>query len=146
MNKNTKVISLAAAVTAVIATVGIATTTFAYRGDFDEKDLPVASERQAQMTKAFASGDYATWKSLVPANSRALEKVTPENFAKFSQMHDLMLAGKYDEAQAIRQELGMGQRRGGQGKAFGQSGKWPGHPAGCPMLSGSENQNILPKN
>lgn len=69
-------------------------------------------ERHEQMTKAFADKDYNAWKSLM--NGRGASRVvTQENFSKFTEMHDLMLAGKTAEANEIRQELGLGN---GQGK------------------------------
>ena len=72
-------------------------------------------ERHAAMEKAFESKDYAAWKNLM-GNKGAARVVTQENFAKFSQMHELRDAGKTEQANAIRTELGLRQGTGkGQG-------------------------------
>ncbi len=68
-------------------------------------------ERHTQMTEAFANNDYTAWKNLM-GNTGARRMVTQENFARFTEMHKLMLEGKTDEANTIRQELGMGHGRG----------------------------------
>ncbi len=78
-------------------------------------------ERHAQMQAAFASNDYNAWKNIM-GNRGATRVVTQENFAKFTEMHNLMIAGKTEEANKIRQELGLG---GGQGRGMmgGQRGQ-----------------------
>lgn len=82
-------------------------------------------ERHEQMTRAFESNDYQAWKNLMGERGPA-RFVTEEEFPKFSEMHKLMLEGKIEEANKIRQELGigqgMGQRRGnGNGMMRGES-------------------------
>ena len=79
-------------------------------------------ERHAQMTEAFANGDYSSWKNLMNGRGAA-RVVTQENFAKFSEMHNLMLAGKTDDANEIRQELGLGNGRGRGMMGKGQRGQ-----------------------
>ncbi len=80
-------------------------------------------ERHAQMQAAFDSKDYASWKNQM-GNRGATRVVTEQNFARFTQMHQLMLEGKTDEANAIRAELGLGQGAGrGQGQNAGQRGR-----------------------
>lgn len=80
-------------------------------------------ERHQIMTKAFENNDYATWKTQM-AGKGAANVVTQENFPRFTQMHNLMLAGKTEEANKIRQELGLGSRNGqGREKADGQRGQ-----------------------
>jgi hypothetical protein len=81
-------------------------------------------ERHTQMTEAFANNDYAAWKNLM-VNRGAANVVTQENFSKFTQMHNLMLEGKSDEANKIRQELGLGNRQG-RGMMGGQRGQSAG--------------------
>lgn len=68
-------------------------------------------ERHAQMNEAFANGDYNAWKDLM-GDRGAARVVTQENFAQFTQMHNLMLQGKTDEANKIRQEIGLGNGQG----------------------------------
>lgn len=79
-------------------------------------------ERHTQMTQAFANNDYASWKNFM-GNRGAAKVVTQDNFSKFKEMHDFMLAGKVDEANKIRQELGLGngQGRGMMGVQRGQN-------------------------
>ncbi|MDD5463836.1 MAG: hypothetical protein PHP62_01705 [Candidatus Moranbacteria bacterium] len=73
-------------------------------------------ERHEQMTKAFENNDYAAWKNQMGTRG-ATRVVTEQNFSRFTEMHNLMLAGKTDEANKIRTELGLGQGGGrGQGR------------------------------
>ncbi len=80
------------------------------------------AERHEAMTKAFENNDYNAWKAQMGSRG-ATQKVTEQNFEQFSQMHKLMLEGKTDEAAKIRQELGMGNNRGGKGMMTGQRGQ-----------------------
>jgi hypothetical protein len=76
-------------------------------------------ERHTKMQAAFDNNDYASWKSQM-GDRGAARVVTEQNFARFTQMHNLMLEGKTDEANKIRTELGLGQGGGrGQGKMNG---------------------------
>jgi hypothetical protein len=85
-------------------------------------------ERHEKMLKAFENKDYNAWKSLM-GDRGAAKIVTEQNFDRFTQMHNLMLEGKNEEANAIRQELGLGsgqgngQGRGMMGKGNGQGGQ-----------------------
>jgi hypothetical protein len=40
---------------------------------------------------------------------KVTQVINDQNFSKFSEMHRLMLEGKYDEANKIREELGLKQ-------------------------------------
>ncbi len=94
-----------------LGVVGVfASDALAYRGDASVKGPRYSPERHEAMTKAFEKNDYAAWKNL--AQGRAAQVVTEQNFAKFAQAHALALEGKTDEAQKIRQELGLGMRDG----------------------------------
>lgn len=77
-------------------------------------------ERHTQMMGAFANNDYQAWKGMMRGRGAA-NKVNEQNFSRFSQMHQLLLDGKIDEANKIRQELGMGQGRGMMGGQRGQN-------------------------
>jgi hypothetical protein len=72
--------------------------------------------RHEAMTQAFEKQDYAAWKELM-GDRGAAKKVTAEEFPRFVEMHNLKVAGKTDEANKIRQELGLGT---GQGKGQGR--------------------------
>jgi len=91
---------------------------FAQDGDTGRYGPNYSSERHTQMTQAFANNDYAAWKSLM-GDKGATRVVTQENFSRFTEMHNLMVAGKADEAAKIRQELGLGN---GQGRGDGHGG------------------------
>lgn len=65
------------------------------------------------ITEAIAAGDYDSWKNLMIERFSA--GLTEEHFNKMVEIHQLMEEGKYDEAKALRQELGMdklGKHRG----------------------------------
>ncbi len=75
-------------------------------------------ERDAIRTAAIA-GDYQTWFNLVAKDGvlpERLQVINADNFARFSQMHQLM-----DDAKGIREELGLevGQN-GGPGMGMGR--------------------------
>ncbi|MDF1496472.1 MAG: hypothetical protein P1P90_00240 [Patescibacteria group bacterium] len=74
-------------------------------------------EREAIRTAAIA-GDYQTWFNLVAVDGELpehLQVINADNFARFSQMHQLM-----DGAKGIREELGLEVgHNGGQGKGMG---------------------------
>ena len=80
----------------------------AYRGDINVKGPNYSQGRHEQMTKAFANNDYNAWKELTNGRGRVTQVVNKDNFAKFANMHKLMLEGKNDEAAKIRVELGLG--------------------------------------
>ncbi len=85
---------------------------FAYRGNPGQVGPNYSAERHEAMTKAFESNDYEAWQKLHEGRGRAGEVVNKENFGRFSEMRRLMLEGKTDEANKLRQELGLGQGRG----------------------------------
>lgn len=99
---------------------------FAYQGGAGQKGPNYTSERHAQMEKAFEGNDYSTWKELMNGRGRAIEVINEGNFNRFSEAHRLMEEGKIDEANKIRQELGLGQAgEDGQNKGMnnGQRGQ-----------------------
>ncbi|HBO16658.1 MAG: hypothetical protein UR69_C0004G0022 [Candidatus Moranbacteria bacterium GW2011_GWE2_35_2-] len=110
----------------------------AYRGDYLQKGPNYTPERHEAMTKAFESNDYQAWKKLMEQNQfrgRVMDVVNEGNFARFTQMHRLMVEGKYEEANQIRAELGL-RTRDGQGAGYGQGmrdgrGQGRGNGSGC---------------
>ncbi len=104
------------------ATMLSAVTTFAYRGDMSVKGPNYSPERHALMTKAFETNDYTAWKNLMQNKGRVTQVVNETNFAKFAQMHKLLLEGKTAEADKIRQELGLGLHNGTGNKSGGRFG------------------------
>src|SRR4030042_5671611 len=91
----------------------------AYRGDPNVQGPNYSPERHEAMTKAFENRDYNAWKELMLGKGRVTQVVNEGNFARFAEMHKLMLEGKTEEANKIRTELGLGLRDG-SGKAQGQ--------------------------
>jgi len=106
-----------------LAIAGVAvysTGVLAYRGDASKTGPNYTPERHAIMEKAFEENNYDAWKEQM-GDRGATRKITAENFNRFSEMHRLSKEGKTEEANKIREELGLGQRDGsGQGKGNGQ--------------------------
>ncbi|OGZ27301.1 MAG: hypothetical protein A2427_03145 [Candidatus Nealsonbacteria bacterium RIFOXYC1_FULL_40_7] len=89
----------------------------AYRGDPGVRGPNYTAERHEAMTKAFENKDYNAWKEQMSGRGRVTQVVNEGNFARFAEMHQLMLDGKTTEANAIRAELGLGLQNGsGQGQ------------------------------
>lgn len=114
MNKKNMVLGVLGL--AVVGSVALASGVSAYRGD-GQTGSNYTPERHEAMEKAFEGNDYNAWKNLM-GDKGATRVVTAENFSKFAQMHELREAGKIDEANAIRAELGLGQG-GGKGQGSG---------------------------
>jgi hypothetical protein len=91
----------------------------AYRGDPSVKGPNYTAERHEAMTQAFENNDYNAWKELMQGRGRVSQVINEGNFARFAEMHQLMLEGKTNEANTIRTELGLGlQNRSGQGQGM----------------------------
>ncbi len=98
----------------------LASGVFAQNGNANQYGPNYSPERHTQMTQAFANNDYTAWKNLM-GDKGATKVVTQENFSRFTEMHNLMVAGKTDEAAKIREELGLGNGQGrGEGRGQGQ--------------------------
>lgn len=106
--------------------LSVATAGLAYQGDPAQHGPNYTPERHVAMEEAFNSNDFQAWKELRQGRGRISEIINENNFAKFAQAHKLAEAGKKDEAQAIRQELGIGNGHGqfsqnqGQGTGYGR--------------------------
>ena len=98
----------------------------AYQGDPSVKGPNCTAERYEAMIQAFDSNDYNAWKEQMQGKGRVTQVVNEDNFAKFAEAHKLALEGKTDEANQIRQELGLGLRNGSsQGSQKGSGmGRW----------------------
>lgn len=109
---------------AVAGVVAYSTGALAYRGDPNQTGPNYTPERHEQMEKAFENKDYGAWKNLMNGRGRVSEVINEGNFNRFVQMHKFMEEGNSDEANKIRQELGLGQGSGnGQGKSAGNEQK-----------------------
>lgn len=120
MNKTILALSgLAVGVGALFATSSGA---LAYRGDPNVQGPNYTAERHEAMTKAFENKVYNAWKEQMEGRGRVTQVVNESNFAKFAEMHQLMLDGKTTEANAIKTELGLGLKNGsGQGMGYGRN-------------------------
>jgi len=109
---------------AVAAAAGIAGSASAYRGDYTQQGPNYSEERHQLMEQAFENNDYNLWKSQM--NGRGVTNVINEsNFAQFAEAHRLVNEGKYDEANQIREELGLRTNNGeatGLGRGNGNGG------------------------
>jgi hypothetical protein len=123
MNKT--ILTLSALILGTGALVYGVPKVLAYRGDPNVQGPNYSSERHEAMTQAFNNKDYNAWKELMQGRGRVTQVINEGNFARFSEMHKLMLQGKTDEANKIRTELGLGLRNGsgqGQNGGFGKNG------------------------
>ncbi len=120
--KNKKLI-LSATIISLAITAVFAKQTFAYQGDPNKQGPNYSPERHEAMEKAFANNDYNAWKNLMQDKGRVTQVINEGNFPKFAQAHKLTEEGKTEEANKIRQELGLGLRNGsgkGQGMGLGR--------------------------
>jgi hypothetical protein len=124
---NTKKILLSVSTFVAIGIIGLMVTNsvFAYQGNYTEKGPDYTAERHEAMEEALNSNDYDTWANLMQNKGRVTQVINQDNFDKFVQAHILADQGKYTEANAIREELGLrtsnGQKPGSvSGSGFGQ--------------------------
>jgi hypothetical protein len=117
-----KYIAMGAVAAAGIAgALALSQGALAYRGNPDQTGPNYSPERHEQMQKAFDGNDFNAWKEQMNGRGRVSQVVNEQNFSRFVEMRKLMLEKKYDEANQIRKELGLGQGNGqGMGKGTGQ--------------------------
>lgn len=93
---------------------------FAYRGDPAVKGTNYTEERHTAMERAFETKDYNAWKALMTGKGKVIQVINAQNFTKFAEAHELAEQGKFDEANKIKAELGLGLRNGsGMGQGAG---------------------------
>lgn len=125
---------LAAFLGLLVTTLVVSSTSFAFGGKRGG-DTQVNDNRE-QVQTAITNNDFAAWQTAM--NTRVVEmrqqatdlesKINQDTFNKLTQAHQLMQAGKTDEAKAIFDEIGMfgpmGQgHMGGAGKGMGMRGQ-----------------------
>lgn len=111
----------AIAVAGVAGALAISQAALAYRGNPDQTGPNYSPERHAKVQTAFENNDYNAWKEQMNGRGRVTEVVNEQNFSRFAEMRKLMLEKKYDEADKIREELGLGQGNG-QGQGMNRGG------------------------
>jgi len=120
---NKKILTIASLAMGTGVLFSSVTGILAYRGDPGIQGPNCTPERHEAMTQAFENKDFNAWKEQMQGRGRVTEVVNEENFARFAEMHQLRLEGKTDEANQIRNELGLGLGNGagnGQGKGYGR--------------------------
>jgi hypothetical protein len=108
-----KKIILPIGVIALVSAAGVAYAAYAYQGDPVEKMAKFSPQKFEQMQKAYENNDYGAWKEMMNGRGRITSIINEQNFPRFAEMHRLMLEKKFDQANQIREELGLGQ--GSQG-------------------------------
>lgn len=104
---------IAAMLGLIITTAVIGVTTFAQTNA--TALTPVPFEHRQEMQQALTDGDYETWSEIRKAKAeemrnRATEiesNINQATFNKLTEAHQLMQAGKIDEAKAIFEEIGL---------------------------------------
>ncbi|MFH0857428.1 MAG: hypothetical protein V1848_01640 [Candidatus Magasanikbacteria bacterium] len=132
MNNKQKI---ALSVLGIGLTLGAGGTAFAANTENAKKLRENFADKKAQMEEVFETDDFATWKSHIEERvseqkrmaEEMLQNATEENFAKMKQVHTLMKDGKVDEANALREELGLPEM-GGKGMHKGMGGCMKNRP------------------
>jgi hypothetical protein len=118
-------------VIALVSAAGVAYAAYAYQGDPGQRGPNFSQTRYEAMQKAFENNDYNAWKELMNGQGRVSSVINEGNFSRFSEMHSLMLEGKYDEANKIREELGLGQINSSRNQNGQQNGSWKRGEGNC---------------
>ncbi len=97
----------------LVTTLLVSSTSFAF-GARRVDEAKFDADRE-QVQTAINSNDYSTWASAMTTRVAEMRqqatdleaKINQDTFNKLTQAHQLMQAGKYDEAKVIFDELGM---------------------------------------
>lgn len=126
-SKATIIASLALMAAIGAGTIGMGMVADAHRDNLNgqKRSLALSEEQRTKMTEfhnqieqAIKTNNYKDWKNTIESKSRPCDVVTEENFSRFAEMHNLMEDGKYEEAMAIRDELGISGMGGRMGRGF----------------------------
>ncbi|MCX7589815.1 MAG: hypothetical protein N2Z85_02660 [Patescibacteria group bacterium] len=117
---NMKKTILTTGVLTLIFGVLLSSKTLAYRGDPNVRGPNCTDSQYQEVQNAIEKKDYNTWKKLMGDKGIARKINNQDEFNKFIQMRNYMLQKKYDEANKIKTELGLG---GGIRKGFGYNRK-----------------------
>jgi len=120
---NKKILTLASLVVGSGILFASVSGASAYRGDPTVQGPYYSEERHEAMEQAFENQDYNAWKDLMQGRGRVTEVINEGNFARFAEVHKLMLEGKVEEANAIRAELGLGLQNGSNQNRGGGYGR-----------------------
>lgn len=121
MTKESMILGIAAL---VLGGTLLSPRVLAYRGNPAVQGPYYTVERHEAMEKAFETNDYNTWKTLMgDRGTRVTSVVNANNFSQFAKAHELAEDGKIDEANKIRESLGLTQ---GAGNGTGHMGSGQG--------------------
>ena len=112
MENNKKTLTSAIALSAIIATFGVTAFTNAHFGGFG-----LDSEQRDALKTAVEEGDYNSWKEIHETLPKVADLITENNFDQYSEMHNLIQEGNFEEADAIREKLGLPEK--GHGRSRG---------------------------
>lgn len=127
---------LAAFLGLLVTTAVVASTSFAF-GNKPDTNVKINDDRE-QVQQAITNNDYSAWASAMTTRVTEIRqqatdleaKINQDTFNKLTQAHQLMQAGKTDEAKAIFDELGMfgpGMGKGHMdGRGMGMRGQGQG--------------------
>lgn len=87
----------------VVTTAVVAGVTYAHNNLGGDKAF---NQKNQEIIGLIESNDYDAWKEMMQNKGIDEGLVTRENFAKMKESHNLMQAGKYEEAKEIKKEMG----------------------------------------
>jgi hypothetical protein len=116
--KNKKVIVGISSLVLVGAMLISSKEVLAYQGDYTKIGPNCTPERHELMVKALESGNYSAWAELMQGKGRVTQVINESNFSKFAEAYKLGKSGNYEEADAIRKDLGL-RTRDGEGVGAG---------------------------
>lgn len=109
MTKESMILGIAAL---VLGGTILAPRVLAYRGNPSVQGPNYSVDRHEAMEKIFETNDYNAWKTLMDGRGRITSVINASNFSQFAKAHELADDGKIDEANKIRESLGLNQGTG----------------------------------
>lgn len=101
-------------------------------------------EHRQEAIEALENEDFDEWKEAISQDGRepkVLETINEENFDKFVEMHKLMQDGETEEAEAIRAELGLPEKKAREaGRCQGAQGEKGARPNRMKQNQSQDNQ------
>jgi len=97
----------------LITTLTVSSLVSASDGSGKHFGMRFDSEQHQAVEQAIENNDFDAWTDLM-GDRKMGEAISSENFSQLVTMHDLMQAGNFEEAKALREELGLPgmQKRG----------------------------------
>lgn len=86
-----------------------------FRPEISEEQKAEMQERREALETAIENNNYDAWKEVMDQRVDVTDVINEENFEQFAEMHQLMEEGEFEQAQEIRDELGLQAPHGGMG-------------------------------